>query len=156
MTTGGDRVFPFGKYSYEKFGTKITIAMIAVVDPGYLRWALDNMTTLSPTFREDIQRALNGEFGGRGAEDPASEAKRNYQRQQDYWQRQRERAEKAQRQQRSTQPPPKQEEPVSDGVITKWFRQMAMKYHPDRQNGSDIAMKAINDAHETLRKMVGV
>lgn len=42
-----------------------------------------------------------------------------------------------------------------DEVVPTWYREMALKFHPDR-GGSTEAMKAINFAHERLKEMIGV
>jgi hypothetical protein len=48
-------------------------------------------------------------------------------------------------------PPPA---PLSD-IIRTWYREMALRWHPDR-GGSDDAMKAINHAHERLKQLAEV
>jgi hypothetical protein len=40
-------------------------------------------------------------------------------------------------------------------VVRAWYRRLVLKYHPDR-GGSHEAMKAINDAHEQLKQLVGL
>jgi hypothetical protein len=40
-------------------------------------------------------------------------------------------------------------------ALSTWFRELSKKWHPDR-GGSDEAMKAINDAHDRLRQLLGV
>jgi uncharacterized protein (DUF3820 family) len=40
-------------------------------------------------------------------------------------------------------------------VISRWYRSLCMDYHPDR-GGDTKVMQAINDAHDRLKKMVGV
>jgi hypothetical protein len=40
-------------------------------------------------------------------------------------------------------------------IIRKWYRGLAMKYHPDR-DGSHEAMKVVNDAYEQLKQLTGV
>jgi hypothetical protein len=42
-----------------------------------------------------------------------------------------------------------------DDVITRWYREMALRYHPDR-GGSTEVMQALNHAHERLKELVGV
>lgn len=39
-------------------------------------------------------------------------------------------------------------------LIRQWHREMAMKFHPDR-DGSNEAMQAINHAHDRLRELLG-
>jgi hypothetical protein len=39
-------------------------------------------------------------------------------------------------------------------LIRDWYRGLAMEFHPDR-GGSVEAMRAINEAHDRLRKLVG-
>jgi hypothetical protein len=41
-----------------------------------------------------------------------------------------------------------------DAMITKWFREMCLKFHPDR-GGNHEAMKAINFAHNRLKELIG-
>jgi hypothetical protein len=41
------------------------------------------------------------------------------------------------------------------GTIREWYRSLALDFHPDR-GGSVEAMRAINEAHDRLRKLVGV
>jgi predicted SprT family Zn-dependent metalloprotease len=41
------------------------------------------------------------------------------------------------------------------GVIQKWFREMCLKYHPDR-GGNTKVMQALNDAHDRLKELCGV
>jgi hypothetical protein len=38
-------------------------------------------------------------------------------------------------------------------VVTQWYRQMALRYHPDR-GGTDAEMKVVNDAYERLQKLL--
>jgi hypothetical protein len=40
-------------------------------------------------------------------------------------------------------------------VIRQWYRGLVLDFHPDR-GGSHAAMQAINEAHERLRKLVGL
>jgi hypothetical protein len=40
-------------------------------------------------------------------------------------------------------------------IVRRWFREMSLKYHPDR-GGSENAMRALNHAHERLRELLGV
>lgn len=42
-----------------------------------------------------------------------------------------------------------------DTIITQWHRELVKRHHPDR-GGSLEAMKAINDAADRLRTLVGV
>src|SRR5262249_37314367 len=42
------------------------------------------------------------------------------------------------------------------GMIAKWYRGLALDYHPDRNGGDATPMKVINDAHGRLKKLVGV
>jgi hypothetical protein len=58
------------------------------------------------------------------------------------------------------EPDPRPERPATrareqvdwSAIITRWFREMCLKYHPDR-GGSNEAMQAINAAHERLREL---
>jgi hypothetical protein len=38
-------------------------------------------------------------------------------------------------------------------LIPRWYRQLALRYHPDR-GGSVEAMRVVNDAHERLRELL--
>jgi hypothetical protein len=40
-------------------------------------------------------------------------------------------------------------------TVQRWYWSLCMKYHPDR-GGSTEVMQAINDAHERLRRLLGV
>lgn len=42
---------------------------------------------------------------------------------------------------------------IDDGIVSKWYREMAMKFHPDR-GGHHEAMVAINFAYERLKEML--
>jgi hypothetical protein len=42
------------------------------------------------------------------------------------------------------------------GTIKTWFAGLARDYHPDRIGGDGREMKALNEAHERLRKLVGI
>jgi hypothetical protein len=49
--------------------------------------------------------------------------------------------------------------PTSDeleGVVKAWYRGLALDYHPDRRKGSNAEMAALNDAHERLRRSLGI
>jgi hypothetical protein len=39
--------------------------------------------------------------------------------------------------------------------ISRWYRQLCLDFHPDR-GGSKEAMQAINEAHERLKKALGI
>jgi hypothetical protein len=41
------------------------------------------------------------------------------------------------------------------GILRKWHHGLALDYHPDR-GGHPEAMKAINEAHDRLKRLVGV
>jgi hypothetical protein len=42
-----------------------------------------------------------------------------------------------------------------NGVLARWFREMSMRYHPDRCSSSDgREMQVVNAAHELLRRLV--
>jgi hypothetical protein len=45
--------------------------------------------------------------------------------------------------------------PAADwsGVIARWYRQLALDFHPDR-GGSHEAMKVVNEAYNRLRKLL--
>jgi hypothetical protein len=42
------------------------------------------------------------------------------------------------------------------GVLTRWYREMAMRFHPDRTLDGGEAMKAINFAHERLQELLEI
>lgn len=54
--------------------------------------------------------------------------------------------------------PPRQQQSgsvVTADLVRTWWRGLALDYHPDR--GGDVrVMQALSDAHDRLRKMVGV
>ena len=40
-------------------------------------------------------------------------------------------------------------------VVSQWYREMALRFHPDR--GGDVqVMQALNSAHERLKELLGV
>ncbi len=53
--------------------------------------------------------------------------------------------------------PPEAADPTPDwaAVLRRWYRGLVLDYHPDR-GGSHEAMRAINEAHDRLRKLVGL
>jgi hypothetical protein len=55
----------------------------------------------------------------------------------------------------SEEPPPGRTLDVRS-IIKSWYREMSMRYHPDRTLGSDQAMKAINHGYERLLELLGV
>jgi hypothetical protein len=42
------------------------------------------------------------------------------------------------------------------GLVKSWYREMAMKFHPDRTLDNGAAMKAINAGYERLQELLGV
>jgi hypothetical protein len=42
-----------------------------------------------------------------------------------------------------------------EGILKTWYRSLSLDFHPDR-GGSTPAMAAINEAHDRLRKMLGL
>ena len=38
-------------------------------------------------------------------------------------------------------------------VVTRWYRQLCLDFHPDR-GGSEVAMQTINEAYARLKKML--
>jgi hypothetical protein len=40
-------------------------------------------------------------------------------------------------------------------LVSRWFRQLALKWHPDRGD-SDKAMAALHDARDSLRELLGL
>jgi hypothetical protein len=75
-----------------------------------------------------------------------------------YWQRDAIKAElerrggDSQQQQRSASahPPPLD----MRGLLARWYREMALTYHPDRTLDNGAAMKAINYAYERLQELL--
>lgn len=51
-------------------------------------------------------------------------------------------------------PPPRSGPIVSQETVSRWYRKLALKYHPDR-GGSAEVMQAINDAKEMLLRELG-
>jgi hypothetical protein len=50
-------------------------------------------------------------------------------------------------------PPPRRDLVDVQSLIARWYREMAFKFHPDR-DGSHAAMVAINIAHDRLKEMI--
>jgi hypothetical protein len=46
--------------------------------------------------------------------------------------------------------------PVVRNVIKNWYREMALRFHPDRTLDNGAAMKAINHGYERLLDLLGV
>ena len=103
---------------------------LAEVPDGYLIWVLDNLEKLSPTLRTAIRIRLGLEEPSVASPPPENPFEGYFARKDE------ERKELGQK-------------------VKSWFRQLAHDYHPDRR-GSHDAMVAINDAHERLRKLLGV
>jgi hypothetical protein len=55
------------------------------------------------------------------------------------------------------QPPPRQSGAMVNigEVVRQWWREMALRYHPDR-GGSTEVMQALNNAHQRLRELAGI
>jgi hypothetical protein len=77
----------------------------------------------------------------------------------DYWQRDALKAElqrrggdsqQRQRQSTSAHPPPANVR----SLVAGWYREMALKYHPDRTLDNGAEMKAINHAYERLQELL--
>ena len=41
-------------------------------------------------------------------------------------------------------------------AVKSWYKQLALKYHPDRMLDNGAAMRVVNDAYEQLRELLGV
>jgi hypothetical protein len=41
-------------------------------------------------------------------------------------------------------------------TVKTWYREMAMKYHPDRRLDNGAAMAAINDSYDRLQELLGI
>jgi Putative quorum-sensing-regulated virulence factor len=99
------------------------------VPTGYLLWVLGALHSLNPRLRFAIEAEL---------------------RRREYAEHQPQRA-----------PGPERPQPQTYGivdlkdVVQRWYRVLALHWHPDR-GGSADAMKTVNDAHERLRKLLGV
>jgi hypothetical protein len=54
--------------------------------------------------------------------------------------------------------PKREDRSVADvrGVVKSWYREMALRFHPDRTLDNGTAMRAINHGYERLREMLGV
>lgn len=51
--------------------------------------------------------------------------------------------------------PPGRDVALAPEVLQAWFREMTLRYHPDR-GGSKEAMQAINHGYDRLRELAGV
>jgi hypothetical protein len=51
-------------------------------------------------------------------------------------------------------PPPRRDLVDVRNLISRWYKEMAYKFHPDR-DGSHAAMAAINHAHDRLKEIIG-
>lgn len=101
---------------------------ISDVPSDYLQWAFEECDQLPRWVLEEIRRELD------------------------------QRGRRARRTERPPEEPskPRAHPPVDwSTVITKWHREMSMRFHPDR-GGSVEAMQAINHATDRLRELVGV
>jgi hypothetical protein len=92
----------------------------------YLRWAW-HTSNLDPWLKDAVEDELRRHCGGRA--EPTSSA-----------------------------PQARVGVPVGQvrGAVPAWFREMALRYHPDRTLDDSAAMKVINHAHERLRELFGV
>jgi hypothetical protein len=43
---------------------------------------------------------------------------------------------------------------LKPAVLSEWFRQLSLRYHPDR-GGSEIEMKVVNAAYTLLKQLLG-
>lgn len=59
---------------------------------------------------------------------------------------------------RSGTPPRQQQQPPDAlrATIKTWYRELVMRYHPDRTLDNGAAMKAVNDAYERLTELLGL
>jgi hypothetical protein len=46
--------------------------------------------------------------------------------------------------------------PDVQGAVKAWYREMSMRFHPDRTLDNGAAMKAINHGYERLQELLGV
>ncbi len=94
----------------------------------YLQWCLRECECLDSWLREAIRQELRERVA------------RVRERQQDCRQ----------------QPGPRSAPPADwSGLIQRWYRSLVMDYHPDR-SGDTKVMQALNDAHDRLKRLVGV
>lgn len=110
--------FPFGKFKGHD---------VRDVSAGYLAWALEECSNLSPALRWAIRREL---------------------------------AERLELQSVVSTPPPRTTtgtlSPADlDGRVRNWFHRLARQHHPD-VGGDGQVMRAINEAHDTLRRELGL
>ena len=103
---------------------------LAEVPDRYLLWVLDNLDNLSPTLRTAIRVRLGLEEPAAASPPPENPFERFFAR------KEQEREELGQK-------------------VKEWYRQLTNDYHPDRR-GSHDAMVALTDAHDRLRKLLGV
>jgi hypothetical protein len=102
---------------------------LSAVPADYLRWCLANLTRLSWSLRV----ALEDELARRRRPDPSRPP--------------------------PTPPPPPPPVPrvaVADleRLVDRWYRQLVMRWHPDRSGSHEAGMQAVNDAQELLGEML--
>ncbi len=101
--------------------------LISEIPADYLRWCLQSLQRLSPYFRQDIENELNRRNGRSSQQQEAPKSGKNdHKPQLSGW----------------------------EEVVRTWYRQMAMEFHPDRRLDNGVAMRAINEAHERLKRIV--
>jgi hypothetical protein len=92
----------------------------------YLVWVLENVSSLNPWLRRGITAELDRRVAAEEEYKPAP----------------------------APPPPPGGLVDIAS-VVRTWYRELSMKYHPDR-GGSHEAMTALNDAHERLKVLAGI
>ena len=99
------------------------------IDDGYLLWVLEKCDTAGPVLKEAIRARLGLDGNQRKAQNPPP-------------------------------PPPPPSGMLSkadlDSKLKQWHRGLAKDYHPDVRKGDGVAMSAINDAHDRLRKTLSI
>jgi hypothetical protein len=101
--------------------------LVEDVPTGYLQWCLAECSGLSPWLRAEIGAVLRRRHAGPGQGD-----------------------------RRAADAAPGPGPPANwSAVMARWYREMSMKYHPDR-GGSTQEMQAINHAYDRLRQLAGL
>jgi hypothetical protein len=125
-----DWVMPFGKHRGR---------LLRNVPADYLAWCVRTLTDLNPRMRQAMRYFLRRQ-GWEGPEAHDGFKSRESRRHEARGESRRQEAEDA---------------VDVRAVVTSWYREMALKHHPDR-GGSTEVMAAINDGVERLRQMLGL
>jgi hypothetical protein len=111
----------------QTFGT-FAGCVLRDVPSGYLAWCLANVTRIDRSLRQAIEAELHDRHD------------REERDARDEWDGRRSSDEAA---------------VVREGVLDRWYREMVLRFHPDR-GGSTEAARVINHAHDRLRQMLGL